>query len=81
MHCCVYIFFSAKFVERYDTADNQWVHFCKVPAPRNHHAVVTIGQSLYLIGMNLFRVWIIFSEENCVELFKQFLYTKTADRL
>ena len=37
-------------MERYDAEDNQWVHFCRVPAPRIHHAIAVHGNTLYLIG-------------------------------
>ncbi|XP_052283764.1 kelch-like protein 3 isoform X2 [Dreissena polymorpha] len=39
-----------KYVERYDSADNQWVHFCRLPEPRRHHAAVVVRGFMYLIG-------------------------------
>lgn len=41
---------QTKYIERYDIVDNQWLQFSGLPSPTRRHAVVSLGNKLYLIG-------------------------------
>ena len=41
---------SSTLVQQYSLADDRWIVKATIPEPRHHHAIVVLGDNMYVLG-------------------------------